>query len=280
MPNKTVYLNGQYLPIEAAHISVLDRGFLFGDGVYEVIPAYLGRLFEFDAHMARLDNSLAAVRIGNPYSLDEWRGIFAPLLEDGIDQYLYLQITRGAAPKRDHLFPGNVEPTVFAMSSPILPYPERETGIRAVCLEDSRWQNCHVKATTLLANVLLRQEASERGGAEAILVKNGFVTEGSSSNVFAVRNATLITPPLSHDILPGITREVILKIAESNHISYREQSISINDLRQADEVWIASSIREIVPVIELDGRTIGTGGPGPVWQTVYRLFQAYKHSFS
>ncbi|MGJ0485016.1 MAG: D-amino acid aminotransferase [Methylomicrobium sp.] len=279
MPNKPVYLNGRYLPIEAAHISVLDRGFLFGDGVYEVIPAYRGRLFEFDAHMARLDNSLAAVRIGNPHSLDKWRSIFAPLLEDGTDQYLYLQITRGVAPKRDHLFPENVEPTVFAMSSPILPYPERETGIKAACLEDSRWQNCHVKAITLLANVLLRQEASERGGAEAILVKNGFVTEGSSSNVFAVRNGTLITPPLSHDILPGITRAVILKIAEAHHISYREQSISIDDLKQADEIWIASSIREIVPVIELDGRPIGAGKPGPVWQTVHSLFQAYKHSF-
>jgi D-alanine transaminase len=280
MASKPVYLNGRYLPIEDAHISVLDRGFLFGDGVYEVIPAYRGRLFEFEAHMARLDNSLAAVRIGNPYTLEEWRGILAPLLEDGTDQYVYLQITRGAAPKRDHLFPDNVAPTVFAMSSPILPYPAREAGIKAVCLEDSRWQNCHVKAITLLANVLLRQEASEQGGAEAILIKNGFVTEGSSSNVFAVLDGTLITPPLSRDILPGITREVILKIAEANAISYREQPLSIDDLKQADEIWIVSSIREIVPVVELDGKAVGGGKPGPVWQTVNRLFQAYKQSFS
>jgi D-alanine transaminase len=280
MANKAVYLNGRYLPIEDAHISVLDRGFLFGDGVYEVIPAYRGRLFEFEAHMARLDNSLAAVRIGNPHSLDEWRGIFAPLLEDGTDQYVYLQITRGAAPKRDHLFPQKVEPTVFAMSSPILPYPERETGIKAVCLEDSRWQNCHVKAITLLANVLLRQEALEHGGAEAILIKSGFITEGSSSNVFAVLAGTLVTPPLSRDILPGITREVILKIAEANSISCLEQPVSIDDLKQADEIWIASSVREIVPVIELDDRAISGGKPGPVWQKVNRLFQAYKQSVS
>jgi D-alanine transaminase len=280
MANNPAYLNGRYLPVEDAHIPVLDRGFLFGDGVYEVIPAYRGRLFEFEAHMARLAGSLAAVRIGNPHTLEEWRGIFAPLLEDGIDQYVYLQITRGAAPKRDHLFPENVLPTVFAMSSPVPPYPERETGIKAVCLEDSRWDNCNIKAITLLANVLLRQEAFERGGAEAILVRNGFVTEGSSSNVFAVLNGSLITPPLGRDILPGITREVILKIAQDNLISYRERSITIDDLKQAEEIWIASSVREIVPVIELDGRPVGGGKPGPVWQKVNRLFQAYKQSVS
>ncbi|MBL1263117.1 D-amino acid aminotransferase [Candidatus Methylomicrobium oryzae] len=280
MANNPVYLNGRYLPVEEAHISVLDRGFLFGDGVYEVIPAYRGRLFEFESHLARLENSLAAVRIDNPHTPEEWRGILAPLLEDGTDQYVYLQITRGAAPKRDHLFPENVPPTVFAMSSPIPPYPERDTGIRAVCLEDSRWDNCHVKAITLLANVLLRQEAAECGGAEAVLVKNGFVTEGSSSNVFAVLNGVLVTPPLSRDILPGITREVILKICRESHISCREQLIAADDLRQADEIWIASSVREIVPVVELDGRPVGGGKPGLVWQKVNRLFQAYKQSVS
>ncbi len=280
MATKPVYLNGRYLPIEDATISVLDRGFLFGDGVYEVIPAYRGHLFEFEAHMTRLDNSLAGIRIDNPYSLDEWRDIFSPLLEEGTDGYIYLQITRGVAAKRDHLFPESAVPTVFAMSSPILPYPHRDTGITAVCLQDSRWQHCHIKAITLLANVLLRQEACEHGGAEAILIKNGFVTEGSSSNVFAVIHGLLLTPPLSHGILPGITRAVILKIAEANAIPYCEQAISIDDLKQADEIWIASSIREIVPVVELDARAIGGGKPGPVWRTVNRLFQAYKHSHS
>jgi len=279
MANKPVYLNGRYLPIEDAHISVLDRGFLFGDGVYEVIPAYHGRLFELKAHMARLDNSLAGIRIGNPHSLDEWRDIFAPLLQDGTDQYLYLQITRGAAAKRDHLFPEQVAPTIFALSSPIPPYPARANGIKAVCLEDSRWQHCHIKAITLLANVLLRQEAFEHGGAEAILIKNGFVTEGSSSNVFAVIDGIVLTPQLSPGILAGITREVILKIAEANHMPCHEQAISIDDLKKADEIWIASSIREIVPVVALDDQTIGGGKPGPVWQTVNRLFQAYKQSF-
>jgi len=278
MATKPVYLNGRYLPIEDAHISVLDRGFLFGDGVYEVIPAYRGRLFEFEAHMARLDNSLACIHIGNPHSLEEWRGIFAPLLEDGTDQYIYLQITRGAAPKRDHLFPEHVVPTVFALSAAIPPYPNRDTGIKAVCLEDSRWQHCHIKAITLLANVLLRQEAFEHGSAEAILIKNGFVTEGSSSNVFVVKGGVLLTPPLSEGILAGITRQVILKIAETAHIPCREQAFSIDELRQADEIWIASSIREIVPVVELDDQPVGDGKPGPVWQTMSRLFQAYKQS--
>lgn len=280
MAPKSVYLNGHYLPVEEAHISVLDRGFLFGDGIYEVIPAYRGRLFEFEAHMARLDSSLAAIRIGNPHTLEQWREIFAPLLDDGSDQYLYLQITRGAAAKRDHLFPEYIAPTVFAMSSQMPPNPARETGIKAVCLEDSRWQNCNIKAITLLANVLLRQEAFEHGGAEAILIKNGFVTEGSASTVFAVSGGVLLTPPLSRAILPGITRQVILKIAETNHIPSSEQAISIDDLKQADEVWIASSVREIIPVIELDDRPIGGGTPGPVWQTMNRLFQAYKHSVS
>jgi D-alanine transaminase len=280
MANNPAYLNGRYLAVEDAHVSVLDRGFLFGDGVYEVIPAYRGRLFEFEAHLTRLETSLAAVRIDNPHTPEEWRGILAPLLEDGTDQYVYLQITRGAAPKRDHLFPEHVFPTVFAMRSPIPPYPERDTGIRAVCLEDNRWHNCHVKAITLLANVLLRQEASECGGAEAILHKNGLVTEGSSSNVFAVLDGVLTTPPLSHEILPGITRAVILKICRENLIACREQLITTDALKQAEEIWIASSVREIVPVIELDGHPVGGGKPGLVWQKVNRAFQAYKQSVS
>ncbi|MGR8941928.1 MAG: aminotransferase class IV, partial [Gammaproteobacteria bacterium] len=214
------------------------------------------------------------------HTLEQWREIFAPLLNDGSDRYLYLQITRGAAAKRDHLFPEHIAPTVFAMSSPMQPNSARDTGIKAVCLEDSRWQNCNIKAITLLANVLLRQEAFEHGGAEAILIKNGFVTEGSASTVFAVIDGVLLTPPLSRAILPGITRQVILKIAETNHIPSSEQAISIDDLKQADELWIAASVREIVPVIELDDRLIGGGTPGPVWQTMNRLFQAYKHSVS
>lgn len=280
MANKPVYLNGRYLPIEDAHISVLDRGFLFGDGVYEVVPAYRGLLFEFEAHMARLDHSLAGIRLGNPHPLAEWLGILAPFLDDETDQYIYLQITRGAAAKRDHLFPENIAPTVFALSAPIPPYPNRDAGIKAVCLEDSRWQHCDIKAITLLANVLLRQAAFDHGGAEAILIKNGFVTEGSSSNVFAVINGILLTPPLSRDILPGITRAVILKIAQTSSIPFSEQAISIDDLRKADEIWIASSIREIIPVVELDDHPIGDSKPGPVWHTMNRLFQTYKQSIS
>lgn len=280
MANKPVYLNGRYLPIEDALISPLDRGFLFGDGVYEVIPAYLGRLFEFEAHMARLDKSLAAIHMDNPYSRHEWHDIFGTLLEDGMDQYIYVQITRGATAKRDPLFPESVSPTVFAMSSPLPVYPARNTGVKTVCHEDTRWQNCYIKAITLLPNVLLRQEAFESGGAEAILIKNGFVTEGTSSNVFAVIDGILMTPPLTPGILAGITRYVILKIAESNHIPCHELPISIEDLQKADEIWIASSIREIMPVIELDDQMVSDGLPGPIWNRMNRLFQAYKESFS
>jgi D-alanine transaminase len=230
--------------------------------------------------MARLDKSLAGIRMDNPHNLDQWRDIFAPLLEAGTDQYVYLQITRGTASKRDHLFPEHVIPTVFAMSSSVPSLPARDIGIKAVCFEDTRWQNCHIKAVTLLANVLLRQDAFENGGAEAILIKNGFVTEGSSSNVFAIIDGIVLTPSLCPGILAGITRQVILKIAETNHIPCHEQAISIEALKKADEIWIASSVREIVPVVELDDKPIAGGKPGPVWHKMNRLFQAYKQSVS
>ncbi len=274
----TVYLNGDYLPLADAKISVLDRGFLFGDGVYEVIPAYQGRLFRFEDHIDRLNNSLQEIRLDLQKSVAEWLAIFQPLLDSSKDEYIYLQITRGYAPKRDHGFPEHVVPTVFAMCSEIKPFAGKVSGIKAATMLDTRWQKCHVKATALLAHVLLRQEALDQDCAEAILVRNGYVCEGAASNLFAVIDNELITPPNSHEILPGITRDVILELAEVNQIPCREDIIALEALQNASEVWVTSSIREIVPVIELDGQVVGHGAPGPLFQKMDQLFQAYKQS--
>jgi D-alanine transaminase len=278
MDNKTIYLNGDYLPLADAKISVMDRGFLFGDGVYEVIPAYAGQLFRLEDHLERLDNSLKAIRLENPHNHDQWRNILTPLLKQGEDQSVYLQITRGVAPKRDHAFPVNVTPTVFSMVSGITPHTDPDVGVKAISMEDSRWKLCNTKAITLLANVLLRQTAVDHNCAEAILFKDGFLTEGAASNVFVVIEGILMTPPKSPAILPGITRDVILEIARENNIPCSEQAISNVDVKKASEIWITSSTREIIPVVELDSEIIANGKPGPVWKVFYKLFQAYKQS--
>jgi D-alanine transaminase len=275
-----VYLNGAYLPLADAKVSVLDRGFLFGDGVYEVIPAYNGRLFRLEDHITRLNNSLSGIRLPLPHSVADWEAIFRPLLADDRDQYIYLQITRGYAPKRDHGFPEQVVPTIFAMCADIKPFAGRIDGIKAVTLDDTRWQLCNLKAITLLGNILLRQEALDQGCAEAILVRNGYVVEGAASNLFAVLDGELITPPKSHEILPGITRDVILELASAHNIPYQEDIIALEALHNASEIWVASSTREIVPVIELDGEQVGTGKPGPAWKRMDDLLQAYKTSLS
>jgi len=278
MDNKTVYLNGQYLPLADAKVSVMDRGFLFGDGIYEVIPSYSGSLFHFQDHMERLENSLSSIRLANPHDRAQWLEILTPLLDTGLDQYIYLQITRGIDSKRDHTFPENVTPTVFAMCSNIVPLANLDSGVKAISVDDSRWELCNVKATTLLANILLRQQAVEKGCAEAILVKDGYVTEGAASNIFAVIDGILITPPQGAEILPGITRDVILEIARENDIPYSEDIISLDALKTASEIWLTSSTREIVPVVQLDNEAIANGKPGPIWRIMNQLFQAYKQS--
>jgi len=278
MENKTVYLNGKYLPLDEAKISVLDRGFLFGDGVYEVIPSYSGHLFHFQEHLERLENSLEAIRLPNPHTREQWLEILTPLLDANLDQFIYLQITRGVTDKRDHAFPDNTPATVFAMCSNIVPVAGSSTGVKAISMDDSRWKLCNVKAITLLGNILHRQVAIDQGCAEALLVKDGYVTEGAASNVFAVIDGVLCTPPKGNDILPGITRDVILDIAQKNNIPYREDKISFAALQTASEIWITSSTREIIPVVELDSKLVADGKPGSVWQTMNQLFQAYKQS--
>jgi D-alanine transaminase len=283
----TVYLNGKFLPIDAACIPVTDRGFLFGDGVYEVIPAYGGRLFRLAHHLKRLQNSLDGIRLDNPHSDGEWSAILNSLLEHNRalagpdnDQSVYLQVTRGSAAKRDHSFPQHVVPTVFAMSSTINdPEPAvMEQGIAAITLDDIRWQYCDIKAVTLLPNVLLRQQAVDRGAAEAILVREDRVIEGSASNVFVVDNGNILTPAKGPEMLPGITRDLVLELAQQHQLPCQETDISEARLREADEIWITSSTREIVPVTLLNGRAVGAGAPGPVWRSMIGYYQAYKES--
>ncbi len=278
--NKKVFLNGEYIDAENANVSVMDRGFLFGDGIYEVIPVYNGCLFCFDEHLDRLENSLKLTRIENPYSRSEWREIMLPLIDVTKNQYIYFQITRGTAEKRDHAFPAGVKPTVFMMCNDIVPFDTKENGVKAITLEDNRWSACNIKAIALLGNILLRQQAVEHDCAEAILVRDNYITEGAASNVFAVIDGVLITPPKSNFILAGITRDVILEIADKNKIPYSEESISLNALKTASEIWFASSTREILPVVELDNSLVGNGEVGQLWRTMNDLFQNYKTTYT
>ena len=278
--SKKVFLNGEYLSEHKAQVSVMDRGFLFGDGVYEVIPVYKGCFFRFEEHLERLENSLKFTRIENPYSRQEWRDIMLPLIDDSKDQYVYFQVTRGAAEKRDHAFPAGVKPTVFMMCNDIVPFKDKEKGVKAISVEDTRWSMCNIKAITLLGNVLLRQQAVEHDCAEAILVREGYITEGSASNVFAVIDGILITPPKNNFILAGITRDVILELAQANNIAFAEDIISLDALRTASEIWFASSTREILPVVKLDGVPVANGKVGQLWHRMNDLFQTYKTTYA
>lgn len=274
-----VFLNGAFLPAEQASISVLDRGFIFGDGVYEVIPAYGRHLFRLDQHLDRLQNSLDAIRISNPMARERWHEILnnLVLLNEGEDQSVYLQVTRGVA-KRDHAIPDNVKPTIFAMSNPLIP-PSMEQladGVSAITLNDTRWLNCHIKAISLLPNILLRQQAIDAHSAEAILIRNGYATEGAASNLFIVKDNTLITPPKGPLLLPGITRDLVLELAQTNHISWAEDDISEEQLNTADEIWLTSSTKEILPVTFLNEVRVGDGLPGPLWRVMIALYQEYK----
>ncbi|MCW9013708.1 MAG: D-amino acid aminotransferase [Gammaproteobacteria bacterium] len=276
----TVYLNGQFMPIEQAKVSVLDRGFLFGDGVYEVIPAYGNHLLRLNEHLRRLQNSLDAVRINNPLSQQQWTEILQTLLakNEGQDQSVYLQVSRGAAPVRDHAFAADLVATVFVMANPMkaVSREKLEPGVSAITLDDIRWKACNIKATALLANVLLRQQAAIEGAAEAILIRDGRATEGAASNVFIVQDGVIVTPPTSPMLLPGITRDLILELAHQNDMPCAERDISEADLRAASEIWLTSSTKEILPVISLDEQPVGNGRYGPIWGSMIDIYQAYK----
>jgi D-alanine transaminase len=277
--SQTVFLNGRFLPIEQASISVLDRGFIFGDGVYEVIPVYSRHAFRLREHLARLEQSLVGLRLANPYSMDKWVELVRELIASNTpeDQSVYLHITRGVAP-RDHAFPKNTEPTVFMMSNPLLTPPKEqcENGVSAVSAKDIRWDRCDIKAIALLPNVLLRQLAVDEGAAETVLFRDGILTEGSASNIFAVEKGIILAPPKDKHMLPGITYDVVLELAAANGIPVEIGYFEEARIRAADELWITSSTREILAIISLDGKPVADGKPGAVFRHMYRLYQQYK----
>jgi D-alanine transaminase len=277
------YLNGEFLPVEQARISPLDRGFLFADGIYEVIPAYAGVLFRLEEHLERLERSLAEIQLHNPHSRAEWASMMQSLIEQngGGNISVYLQVTRGAASKRDHAFPNPpVAPTVFAMTSPIAApaadSPDTTEGVSALTMDDIRWSRCDIKSIALLPNALMRQYAVQQGCAEAILIRDGFATEGSASNYFIVKDGVVITPPKSHLILPGITRDLVVELCHANHVPFEEREVTEAELKNADEIWLSSSTKEVVPVVTLNGNPIGNGKPGETWKKVARLYVDYK----
>jgi D-alanine transaminase len=278
-PLPICFVNGEFLPLAEARISPLDRGFLFADSVYEVLPVFAGRMFRFREHFDRLARSLGEIRIPSPHTHAQWLTLLEELIRrnGGGDMYVYVQVTRGMEFGRNHAFPQQVTPAVFAMASPLPALtPElREKGLSAITVEDFRWGRCDIKTTALLANVLMKQQAAEAGAQEAIIVRNGEVLEGASSSVFIVLSGAIVTPPNSRSILPGTTRDAALEIAEgAAHVQIRR--ISLDELRAASEVWIAAATRDVVPITTIDGRPVGEGKPGPVWLRMSSLFNELR----
>jgi D-alanine transaminase len=283
-PFPLCYLDGDYLPLAQARISPLDRGFLYADAVYEVMPVYGGRPFRFAAHCERLTRSLAAIRMGDPHSRDEWRAILGTLIErnGGTDCYLYWQVTRGAQNGRTHAPLPDIPRTVFAFCAP---WPAAaagslEEGVACVTAADTRWARCDIKSVALLANVLLRQQSVDAGAAETILLRDGELTEACAAAVHVVIGGTLVVPPNSHQILPGTTRGVVEELAARAALACRAAAVSEAQLRAADEIWLSAAVREVQPVTRLDGRAVGSGKPGPVWRRVYAELQRYKRELA
>jgi D-alanine transaminase len=273
------YLNGQFLPLGEAKVSVLDRGFVFGDGVYELVPVYSKKPFRLDEHLRRLQGSLDNVRLANPHGVAEWRELILKLiaLQDFSDQSLYIQVTRGVAP-RDHAFPKGVPPTVFMFAQPLVTatLEQKAAGVCAVTAVDNRWLRCNIKAISLLANILLRQQAIDVGCAETVMLRDGFLTEGAASNIFVVKDGVLRAPPPSNLMLTGITYDVVLELAAANGIPHEVRAISEAEVRAADEVWMTSSTKEIMAIVKLDGAPVGSGVPGPLAQRMDALYQTFK----
>jgi D-alanine transaminase len=278
-PDQIVYLNGEFLPLAEARISVLDRGFIYGDGVYEVIPIYARQPFRMPQHLKRLQYSLDGIRLANPHGEQQWDGLVRDLAmkQPFADQALYLQVTRGVA-KRDHAFPPGVPPTIFMMSNP-LPLPTREqvdNGVAVVTAEDNRWQRCDLKTTSLLGNVLMRQLAVDHNAVETVMFRDGWLTEASASNVLIVKDGTLIAPPKDHLILPGITYDATLEVAREVDVPVEVRKVTRDEAFAADEMWLSSSTREVLAITKVDGAPFGRGKPGPVFRKVWLAFQRSK----
>ncbi len=280
--NPTVYLNGEFLPLAEARVPVMDRGFLFGDGVYEVIPVYSRRPFRLDEHLGRLARSLSGIRLEDPLPAEAWRDIVGRIVAaaEWEDQSIYLQVTRGPMEVRNHAFPKSVRPSILVMPEPLLTPPpaQRESGVAAVSAADIRWLRCDLKATSLLANCLLRQLAVEAGCAETVLFRDGFLTEGAASSIFVVRDGRLLVPPKGHLMLPGITYDLVLELAAGNGLPAEVRDVQETEVRRADELWMCSSTREVLPIVALDGHPVGAGRPGPVFARMYGWYQEFKRS--
>ncbi len=277
--SEIVYLNGEFMPLEQARVPVLDRGFIFGDGVYEVIPVYSRHPFRLPEHLRRLQHSLDGIRLANPLSDTEWIKLTHDIVarNQGDDQSVYLQITRGAA-KRDHAFPAGAKPTVFMMSSP-LATPAKElvdNGVPGITATDYRWLRCDVKSVSLLANCLLRQAALDAGAVEVVMFRDGYLTEGSSSNIFAVKSGRVLAPPKNHLVLPGITYDVVLELAAAHGIPFEVREIPEREVKTADELWLTSSTKEVLAITTLDGKPVGSGRPGAVFRRIHPLYQEFK----
>jgi D-alanine transaminase len=274
-----VFLNGKLLPIEQASVSVLDRGFIFGDGVYELVPVYSRVPFRLDEHLTRLERSLGEAKIRNPYTRAQWRSNIYQVVDAQTfdDQGVYFQVTRGVA-KRDHAFPKSLEPTVFMMSNPLVSPPQAQVdkGGAAVSATDNRWLRCDIKSISLIGNCLLRQMSAEAGAVETILFRDGKLTEASASNVFTVKRGVIHSPPKSNLILPGITYDVVSELARANNLPIEFRDVGEAEVRAADEIWVTSSSKEVLAIVELDGKPVGDGRPGPVFRRMHQLYQEFK----
>ena len=278
----TVFLNGEFMPLEAARISPLDRGFLFGDGAYEVIPVYSRQPFRLHEHVARLGNTLDSMRLPNPHRPDEWAAMIREVIDRNVweDQSVYLQVSRGADDKRNHAFPKVMRPTVFLMSEQLVTPPDfqREAGVACVSAADFRWLRCDLKTVAMLANCLLRQHAIDQGCVETVLFRDGFLTEGAASNIFVVKNGVMLAPPKSHLMLPGITYDVVLELAAGHGLKHEVREILEDEVRHADELWMTSSTKEVLPITRLDDKPVGSGKPGPVGQQMHVWYQDFKNT--
>ena len=280
----TAYLNGQFLPLSEARISPLDRGFLFADGVYEAIPVYSRFPFRIDEHLSRLQDSLDGIALDNPHTREEWRAIISRLIAQAPfeDQSVYIQITRGADIKRAAPFPIGVAATVFLFSAPLIApsAAQRESGVAAITAEDIRWARCDLKTVALLANVLMRQKAVDAGCAETIMLRDGFLTEGSSSNIFCVKDGVILTPPKDHRMLPGITYDIVLELAAEHGAPHEVRPVSEIELRSADELWMTASSKEVLAITTLDGLPVGKGAlagkPGPVTRQMHAWYCVFR----
>lgn len=284
--DRIVFLNGQYLPLSQAHVSVMDRGFLFGDGVYEVIPVFYGQIFRAEQHLRRLEKSLAAVEMDVAVNRNELLEICHELLarnqSAGQQHYsIYIQITRGAAEQREHVFPVGVSPTWFMQCTPFNPVSDEKLaqGGKLITAEDIRWQWCFIKSIALLPNVLFAQHAKERGVDEVAWIRDGKVIEGCSSNVFIVKDGRLYTPPLTAQMLGGVTRDLVLELAATHQLPSEEKVLTLGELLQADEVWMTGSLKELLPIIQVDEHSIGDGQVGPVWKKMKVWYEDFKRNW-